>query len=445
MNGTLLLKDLPTDYRAKLKHLREVKGRPGEFQMRRSILDTLRPFFPSSKSKDGFAHSLVRNVKTVRDYEDAIAWAEQELARADEARRRKTEGITLVYDGPLDDTQFEVAVFAARLLGANNLRFGLDNAAKRTPVSGKPFGIEDVIQVWQRQRRSAAKPKAVADERRKLTRLFAYLGIPPDLTKLKRADLQRYKEHLLETEGADVCANHIAAIKKMITLVYNENKFPEGHENPAERIVVPAKRNRGKRQSYTDEQAEAILAALPGEPPEIEWPIRICAALGVIMSEIVDATTYDVERVDGMVVLHIRSDHRVIEGSGDANGLKTQYRPRSLPLPDHLAHRFWNYVMMVRQAYGEGPLFPMVNTSVRYGTRSDRVGAMIRKFTKKLGIVGTPYHWRHRVANQLKDMSPKLEPDDRRYVMGHAPVDVHAEHYLHFDPAKLKPFIDRVG
>jgi integrase len=181
----------------------------------------------------------------------------------------------------------------------------------------------------------------------------------------------------------------------------------------------------------------AIFAALPGagQPAHIEWPIRVMAHLGLICEEIADATTFDVERVGGLVVLHIRADHRVMAG-GRKNELKTIQRARSLPLPPSIAESFWEYA----SSLPPGPLFPGIAPD-RDGLRSNKIGAAVRKFIRSLGISGAPYSFRNRFHTAMEGM-PDLKKAREHYICGHTVEDVH-DAYKDHPPHKTYPFICR--
>jgi integrase len=336
------------------------------------------------------------------------------------------------------------------MLGPNTtLRW--EGPPKVRPSSAEPYATEQAIKDWATHQKEQPKPKSLANKRRKMKALFAFVGKPDDLTQITSQELQRYKEHLLRQAEADpkiddannYCRGYLTDVKALLTTAWKNHKF-NGRDDPGKSVVLPPKREGETRDGYTDDQARKIIDALDRAPPEIEWPTRLAAALGTITSEIVDATTFDVERTpSGMVVLTIQTKHRKVVGS-TATGVKTAYRPRRLPLPDYLAERFWGYVEGVRREYGPGPLFPMVPVDHRYGVRSEKAGALLREFIKKLGVGGTPYCWRHRVTNQLKAMKD-LDPDTRRHMVGHKPLDVHATHYLHYNPAELKPYVERIN
>ena len=103
-----------------------------------------------------------------------------------------------------------------------------------------------------------------------------------------------------------------------------------------------------------------------------------------------------------------------------------------------------DFVKTMRQSRNDGPLFPGVHTTVV----SNKANALIRR----RGIVDpakSHYSWRHTVCSALENVvvdSPKgpvkVGRDLARYIVGHAPIDVHAKHYLHPEIAEVRAAIN---
>jgi integrase len=263
-----------------------------------------------------------------------------------------------------------------------------------------PFTSEEAIAAWRSDRPKVPKNKAIRNKRGKLAALFAFLEKPDDLTQITDDDLQRYKEHLLKAECNNYARDHLIDIKAIFKVAADNRKFGKGAPNPAEKIRVPPKRQGAKRPAFTEDQAREILMAAREGGPVVRWSNWLAAFLGLITEEIVDADTRDVEIIDGIPCFHVRADHRtmLVDGATATNELKTDYRPRTLPLHPAFATDFLAYVEGVRRDYyggGHGPLFPMIVPD-RDGLRNTKASAEIMKFMRGLGI-----------KNEVDEMSKK--------------------------------------
>jgi hypothetical protein len=261
-----------------------------------------------------------------------------------------------------------------------------------------------------------------------------------DLTQITSADLQAYKEHLLAQHGNNYCIDHLSDIKVLLTQTFDDGKFgPDGRD--PEGGQAPGKTRRGHARPVHRRRCPADFRCAAGPAG-----LRRVADQGhglprLICEEIADADIRDVERVDDLVVLHIRADHRVMI-AGQKNELKTIQRARSLAVPPDIADGFWAYAEAVRRGKGEGPLFPQVVPD-RDGLRTRKIGRAVRDFIKGLGIEATPYSFRNRFHTQLEGM-PDLKPARERYICGHKVEDVH-DAYKEHPPHKTYPFIARIN
>jgi integrase len=416
------------------RYVRVVRGR---YQVKIDVPAALKPIIGKG--------ALTRFIQTDHDYTRAVREFGDDLAEARRILRGEPEPRYHHREG-MGSPRICLYPQSDRFIA--NVRvpidFDLADHLRRTVRmndSRVPYTIEAAITAWTVGRKVPPKPKAIRNKRARLVELFTFLGRPDDLTSLTPEDLQGYKEHLLAKGGNDLAHYHLSDVRTLVNVAFDEGKFGRGVPNPASLIKTPPKRSNGIRPAFTDDEARRIALAVADAPPWIKWPTLLAAALGTIAEETVDADVRDVERVGDMIVLHIRPDHRVIIGA-DANNLKSVYRKRSLPLPRWLAEPFADYAESVWAEYGPGPLFPQV-TPDRDGIRSNRVGHLIRRFTRDLGIDGTPYSWRKRFATALEGMAD-LKPDRQCYLTGHGPIDVHAKFYLEHPPAETFVFIDRI-
>jgi hypothetical protein len=450
-----------------LKHVRTLtRGGTVSYQYDREI--NPKPLRPIAQKLFG-KWALVRALHTEADYHRAALEYDQMIARC---RALTDTEIVMAYRGPILDpwlSQAMVAVNSMHIPGGKVPTLFIEGESRSRVPGTTPYSTEQAIASWVTHQTRITKPQAIRAKRTKMEHYYAWAKRkgrtsvpfidPPkgyaskgglvagqiadlardDLTQITSADLQAYKEFLVERYGNNRCIDHLSGVKVLLTQTFDDQKFGPDGRDPGKAVKLPAKREGGKHGQFTDEDVQRIFEALPGQPCHVMWPIKLMAHLGLICEEIADATTHDVEQIDGLVVLHIRADHRVMAG-GQKNELKTIQRARSLPLPPDIAEGFWAYVEAVRYGHGKGPLFPGIVPD-RDGLRTGKIGRAVRDFIKGLGIEATPYSFRNRFHTQLEGM-PDLKPARERYICGHKVEDIH-DAYKEHPPHKTYPFIAR--
>ncbi|HWB48349.1 MAG TPA: DUF6538 domain-containing protein [Stellaceae bacterium] len=320
------------------------------------------------------------------------------------------------------------------------------------------------MDLWK-VKRGDNQPKQPAIDRRasKMAQFLAWTKKPDDLTLIRQADIQGYKEHLIQQHGpsSNVPRDHLIDICALFHVADENHKFdgiPGG--NPAAKITVPPKRKGLERLAFTDDEANLILLAARQRPePIIRWGMPLMCFLGAIVEEVSDASVAHVVQKDGIWCFDITEKGRttIVDGVEQTGNLKTAFRPRLLPLhPAVIREGFLDRVEFVRREHGEhASLFPELRPD-KAGQRNTRASDIIMKFLRGIGIknetdpetgrvtaLRDSYSWRHRFASQLEDM-PKLKPDRQRFMTGHAAPDVHGKVYLKHPPRKLKPFINKL-
>jgi hypothetical protein len=309
------------------------------------------------------------------------------------------------------------------------------------------------------------RQQAIDSRKSKMTKFFAHIGKPDDLTGVTPAEIQGYKEYLLKQggPGSNLARDHLTDILALFQVADENHKFdglPGG--NPAAKIVLPPNREGLKRLAFTDDDAKKILvAARESDKPIIRWGMWLDAFLGTITEEISDALVRHVKTVNGIPCIDITPEGRttIVDGEKQTAKLKTAFRPRLLPLhPALIREGFLDHVEYVRREYGDhAPLFPEVKPD-KCGQRNTKASDLIMAFLRGIGIknetdpdTGTTtalrdsYSWRHRFASQLQDTGHirGSTPERRRFITGHAGSDVHENVYLKHPPAKLK--LDLLG
>jgi hypothetical protein len=280
-----------------------------------------------------------------------------------------------------------------------------------------PVDFEDMINEWINERTAAGTPpkdRAVNNRRRKLEKLFAFLGrTDRNIIPVTVDDLQRYKESLPSNLRFDA----FTEISATWGVAERNNKLPNG--NPCDKIHIP-KPKKGTRKPFSDDEARAILEfAIRSDDPLIRWGHWLAAFTGAITEEIIGATKNEFYKV---------GDVWLWDFTG-RTGLKTAYRPRGIPLhPALIRIGFIEWVM----AQPDGPLFRVDATKA-----SRKLMDSLRDETPcGIGITDKAkvhYSWRHRFISRIHDLTTA---DRSRFLSGHARKDLHAG-YLHHELNKL--------
>jgi hypothetical protein len=119
------------------------------------------------------------------------------------------------------------------------------------------------------------------------------------------------------------------------------------------------------RRDFTPEERKLILIMARKAEPHVYWVNWVCSFLGTRTSEVADANTLDIERIDGIWVMSIHRKHR----SRDQR-LKTKVSTRKLALHGALLDE--GFLDYWRSLPAGGPLFPNVPLDT-YGKRASKV------------------------------------------------------------------------
>jgi hypothetical protein len=330
---------------------------------------------------------------------------------------------------------------------------------------------EEVIQFWITDRATPPKNKAIKARRSKMAAFFAWAHKPDDVTQITAEDLQNYKQHLVRAHGNNHARDHLFDLCSLIRIAADNGKLRDAAgkviskpNTPADAITLPAKRDGLPRPAFSDHEARTLLlAARDHVLPIVKWGTRLGAGLGLITSVFADANVRDVEMMDGIACLCIRTENRTT----DVKGLKTGARVRYMPLPTTWRDEFLAYADGVRQMHGDkAPLFADIPAD-RDGQRNTKASAEIMRFIRGCGIenvtdpdTGTvielrdSYSWRHRFASKLESIAIVKDPatgkeianksDRQRYLCGHAGKDVHGKVYLEHLPRETLHIIDAI-
>ena len=174
-----------------------------------------------------------------------------------------------------------------------------------------------------------------------------------------------------------------------------------------------------KRLPFSPQDRERLLqSALASDDPVIKWANLLAGYQGMRFSEAIEPDCRDVEILDdGLVVFHIRLDHRL-----PGMRLKNKTSIRSLPIHSAALNAgfldYWKSVV----AAGGGQLFPQVrlNRDGRKSTNASRVlGEWLREVVKITDPRFVFHSNRHSVKSILRNHpeNPRVDLVDK--ILGH--------------------------
>jgi integrase len=177
-----------------------------------------------------------------------------------------------------------------------------------------------------------------------------------------------------------------------------------------------------KRPGLTDEERARVLA-LECQDPVIKWCNLLAAYGGQRSDELASAHSRDIECVNGIWVMRIRTVHRTKD-----QRTKTTVSTRTMPLHSAtLREKFLN----CWRSIGDGPLFPQVELD-GYGRRSGKMTAAVNEWPHETVKTHKSFcSHRHSFETFLRsasaDPTKPCTPDIERYLMAHS-SSIHARY-----------------
>jgi integrase len=306
----------------------------------------------------------------------------------------------------------------------------LDNLCERLDLNppqvvangSKVMPFKTIISEWAKERKVA--PPGERSFTTKAERFITFIrehhraADADDMARVSPEEVIDYKNELLKTDlSHDTIGNHLAALRTLFRYAKRNRKIPF---DPMVDIVFRAKSDgRAKRLPFSPQDRERVLqAALASDDPVIKWANLLAGYQGMRLSEAIEADCRDVEILDdGLVVFHIRLDHRV-----PGMRLKNKTSIRSLPIHSAVLNGgfldYWKSVV----AAGGGQLFPQVtlNRDGRKSTNASRVlGEWLRKVVKITDPRFVFHSHRHSVKSILRNHpeNPRVDLVDK--ILGH--------------------------
>src|SRR5260370_40298219 len=239
-----------------------------------------------------------------------------------------------------------------------------------------------------------------------------------DMSRVSPEEVIDYKNELLKTDlGHDTIGNHIAALRTLFRYAKRNRKIPC---DPTLDVEIHAVSDgRAKRLPFSPQDRERVLqAALDSEDPVSKWANLLAGYQGIRLAEAIEADCRDIEILDdGLVVFHIRLDHRL-----PGVRLKNKTSIRSLPIHSAvLSAGFLDYWKSVVAA-GGGQLFPQIafNRDGRKSTNASRgLGEWLREVVKITDPRFVFHSHRHSVKSILRNHPENPRVDLVNKILGH--------------------------
>jgi integrase len=266
-----------------------------------------------------------------------------------------------------------------------------------TPASHPKVSITGLVDVWA-ESRERVRPETRDKYAAKLRQFSAYLG-HDDALAVNCDHLYPWRDHL-RTEGRDakyIEVDTIGVVRTVFRAAVGARKLPS---NPFA-DYVPLKRDQTRdkaRHPYSEEQTAQVLAAARKETGALRWLPWVLAHTGARVREIADLRKSDVGVKRSIPFLKVADDE-------EGKSVKTRASVRDVPLHHALvAEGFLEFVA----ASKDGPLFPDLPASKRYGTRglaaSDRYMDWLRDSVGINDPKISTYSWRHRMEDELREI-----------------------------------------
>jgi hypothetical protein len=295
-----------------------------------------------------------------------------------------------------------------------------------TIQSGEPISFESMIKLWGKNKGK----QAVDNMKTKCGKFADWLrenAGHDDMARVTFANGRDWRDDMIDDGelSPGSISNSLKLVKALFTYSFENEHIPANH-------MTRVKYSPGdgqQRDDFTPEERRLILTLARAAEPHIYWVNWICSFHGNRTGEIADASTLDIECIDGIWTFAIDTKNR-----GRGLRLKTPVSTRKIALHQAvLDEGFVDYRDTVRREYGDGPLFPQVSLDC-YGRRVGHITTELSLWLR--GTVGITdsrkpfYSHRHTATSYLRntlgpDGSPLVKEDTERYILGHGKKGSH--------------------
>jgi integrase len=282
------------------------------------------------------------------------------------------------------------------------------------PVPDNKVSLIDLFEGWVRETRPS---RSTIDQWRKYIETFAEFIGHQDAARVTKADVLKWKEHLLEigNTAKTISGSKLAALGVIYGWGIENDRVSS---DPTQGVKVRKGKKAGEKMGgFTLSEATTILnAAILSADPACHWVPLLCAQSGARVGEVCQLRAEDIGNENGIWFMDIRAE---------AGSVKNASSERRVPLhPFVIDTGFLGYV----KATKAGPLFYDPGKKRRGTGRPPAkiVRQKVAKWVHSLGLkVGlehrkAPNHaWRHTFRTQGREAG--VSGDVLDAIEGHAP------------------------
>jgi integrase len=271
-------------------------------------------------------------------------------------------------------------------------------------AASKPVTFESIIKFWGKNKGK----QAVGNTKTKCGKFADWLREDAghdDMARVTFANGRDWRDDMIE-EGElapGSISNHLKLVKALFNYAFENEHIPTNHMAR----VKYSPDDGEERDDFTPDERRLILTLAREGEPHIYWVNWICSLHGNRTGEITDASTLDIECIEGIWAFAIHTKNR----SKDQR-LKTPVSTRRLALHQAvLDEGFIDFRDEVRRKHGDGPLFRDVSLDC-YGRRVGHITTELSLWLR--GTVGITdsrkpfYSHRHTATSYLRNT---LGPD----------------------------------
>jgi integrase len=309
-----------------------------------------------------------------------------------------------------------------------------EHQVPRVVTSGS-VTLASLIASWSAERRP--DDRTVYSWGRKLGLFETWLG-HDDATRVTKADVLRYRDHLLNTKAPKTVSDTITMIRVLYQAAIESDRL--SGENPAGTVKVKAKANQlEKVRPYSDEEARLVLDAARGQTsPSLRWLPILLAWTGARLEEAAGLRVCDVKQDNGNgwfidLVPHYRRP------------LKTDSSQRRIPLARAVELEGFLEFVKVRCEDPGHLLFADVTTDY-HGRLGANVGRRLANMVRSAGVTDPrvqPAHgFRHRFTDLMREAGVEAVVQDA--ILGHTTAGLTGRYGSGHSLAVLRKAIEAV-
>ena len=319
-----------------------------------------------------------------------------------------------------------------------------DRTAQPVPPSESGRVVKTFDDLFARWRQTGDKaPSTVANWKALLAQFSAFLG-HDDPALVTQADVIRWKDKLVADGRKRIDDTALACLRALYAPAVAERAVTGVISNPALGVASRQTKSKTGKLPYSDaEVAKLLAAAAEEENAARRWLVPLLAFTGARVGELCQLWAENVEKIDGISVVHIRP-------APDGGTSKTEGSERTIPLHPELVRL--GFLDFVRKR-GSGPLFYAGTTrrAVRARPDGERRHASkgtanrLAEWIRDLGFNDprkSPNHaFRHWMKTAMLKASVATQVADK--IQGHSSNST-ADVYRHVDLDMMAKALERI-